>query len=1815
MTTTMTKRHSGILAGLRKRGAVVVALLALLQGTALANPMGPQVINGQASFSAVGNTLSVTNAPNTIINWNSFSINPGELTRFIQQSSASSVLNRVTGGNASAIYGALQSNGRVFLINQNGILFGPGAQVDVNGLIASTLNIRNEDFLSGRFNFFAGVKTASIENQGKITSPSGGSIYLIAPDIKNSGIISAPNGDIVLAAGHTVSLVDSGYPDMAAVVSAPENQVLNLGQIIAQAGRIGIYGGIIAQKGIVSADSAVSEGGRIFFRAVKDITLDRDSTTTASGAKGGTIVVQSTEGTTLAAGKIETRGESGTGGSVKLLGQQVGLIDQGGVDVSGATGGGTVLIGGDYQGENPDIQNARAAYVGKDTTIKADATGNGDGGKVIVWSDDTTRAYGSISARGGANGGNGGFVETSGHAYLDFQGLVDTRAPRGKAGTLLLDPSDITIDNSTDTLAGGTLDGGYFQNATSPAILTWNTINTQSGSLEIRTSGSGGNGDITIAGSGTVTGPSTLTLLANRNITIGDGVSVSGTGKDFNLIAGWNNTGWAVTPGIGDIVLGSGASLSTTGAVTLTAGSTISAPSATITAHTLDASAAYGIMLTGNNAIDSFHATNTDSGAIYLNNTVPLTINGIIQNATGDITITTSGTENDITVSNSDEGIVYHGTGVADLKLASGRSIFIENPITSDAGKLNVTLNAHAGTGHDTDPGNVVIKSNITTNGGDLVVGGGADPATTPAIGYGTDSDDQLYGIYIDNNATIATGGGTITMHGQGVDNSPQDADGISFWSGQMHATGGTILLSGQAGTNPSSASSGVYLAADMVDTTGSGAITIQGTGGSNTATLNRGVWIAGEVQTDSGDLTVTGTGGTAPGTGNTGVWVGSYGILQSLAGNVIVTGIAGNANSYGIKNDGTISGATAVRLDAGSGGFYQTSSAARTETTAAASQVDILADTILLTAPTTISTGDGGTVHIAPTTPGRQIQVDPYTAGRVSGKLGLLDTDLTQIIVTNNGVIDLGDAATGDLTINAPLTLAAGLNLTSGGKIAIAGPVSGTDISYTASKMDLVGTTTGTKSVTLAPLPAGAVNLGSAGDSAADTLELSASELNTIHAPVLLIGSPAAGNITVSGPIAPENAARLSLLSGGSVTQTITGAITAANLVVQAARGIGLDAADNAVNSFAGVVPGTDAVAGTGYNLLFRTTTPLSVTMIDATGDVRLAGPSIDLWGPVAGTNVRFDATTPGTGTIILGSAIQASRSVEFRADNLVLSGTPSVTVSNTDIQNEIQIRPFSANRAITIGASAAGTLSVTDTSEATFSAPTLVIGSDAHDGDTPSGPVTVAGDITRSQRLGLVSGGAVTQAAGAVISAATLGVLTGGDVTLNAANWVRNVAIATTAGNVSFDSTLPLSVVQVVGGTKDPRIITGVSTPSGSVTLAGPGINIAAPVVAGSSGTVGLIANDGAITGTDAGYVAGAALQASATNGITLHTRVASITGLANTLAGDITVINNNATAPGALTASNIDNSASGGKVALDNYGATTIQGNGVHANSDISVTAHSPLTVNGPVSSDVGNIALEAGASGGQDDLTINSPVTAAQGSISLKAGSAIAGDGTVSAPHGTVSKTANTNQPTIDQCISTPTLAGCSAVLPTLTTCTAAPTTPGCSVILPSLTACTFNPGLIGCSAVLPTLATCTSAPATTGCSAVLPTLAACTANPTRAGCSVVLPSIAVCTAAPLSPGCSVVLPTSITQPDQTPSPVRQTLNNLINETNPTTTTQSLVTAFAPAGSGQPSGGQQQGQQDDKKNTNDNTSSNQNSTPGNQNDTNKNKQYCN
>lgn len=483
----------------RRLGALLLAACYSAYLPALAAPTAPQVVAGQATFSQQGNVFSITNTPGAIINWQSFNIGAGEITRFIQQGSDSAVLNRVLGQDPSKILGALQSNGKVFLINPNGILFGQGARVDVNGLVASTLDIADADFKAGRMNFNAGATAGSVRNEGAITTPAGGQVFLLAPNVENKGIVNTPGGEVVLAAGHSVQLADSSDPDLHVVVSAPADQALNLGQVIAQGGRIGILGALVSQRGLVNADSAVR------------------------GADGK-IVLKASRVTQLGAGSVTSAvGSAGKGGEIRVLGPQVAIESNASVDASGAAQGGKVLVGGDWQGAAGTPQ-ARELTMAAGSSIRADATVAGDGGKVVLWSDGTTTAAGSISARGagsGAGSGNGsgnsgGQVETSGH-LLDVDGIaVDARAGAsgGKNGTWLLDPYDIEV------VAGGGAAAGDVKSASAGA---------SSGVTKIAP------GTLSAAGADVV-------LQAQHDLTVTDAIDASGSvqaqaGHDINVNA------------------------------------------------------------------------------------------------------------------------------------------------------------------------------------------------------------------------------------------------------------------------------------------------------------------------------------------------------------------------------------------------------------------------------------------------------------------------------------------------------------------------------------------------------------------------------------------------------------------------------------------------------------------------------------------------------------------------------------------------------------------------------------------------------------------------------------------------------------------------------------------------------------------------------------------------------------------------------------------------------------------------------------------------------------------------------------------------------------------------------------------------------------------------------------------------------------------------------------------------------------------------------------------------------------------------------
>ncbi|WP_027937654.1 YDG domain-containing protein [Anaeroarcus burkinensis] len=414
--------------------ALALAAAMLLHNTlVLANPTDGQVVAGKAAIASNGATMTITQQTDkAAINWRSFSIASGEKVQILQPGASSVLLNRVVGNNASSIYGTLSANGQVFLINPNGVLFAPGSQVNVGGLVASTRDLTNANFLAGKY-AFSGDSSAAVVNEGTLTAADGGYVALLGAQAKNNGIIVAKQGTVALGAGQavTLDLAGDGFLNLAVDQAALQASVANAGTITADGGRVYLS----AKAADTLAGTVVNNSGRIQAQRLR--------------SENGVIILDgATNGTTTNSGTLDASSAAAdvSGGTLKVLGNKVSLTSTAALNASGDAGGGTILVGGNYQGSGTETQ-AASTSVAAGATLNADALTNGDGGKVVVWAKGDTSFAGSITARGGSQSGNGGLVETSGKETLLFKGKVNTLAPKGKAGKLLLDPADFTIED------------------------------------------------------------------------------------------------------------------------------------------------------------------------------------------------------------------------------------------------------------------------------------------------------------------------------------------------------------------------------------------------------------------------------------------------------------------------------------------------------------------------------------------------------------------------------------------------------------------------------------------------------------------------------------------------------------------------------------------------------------------------------------------------------------------------------------------------------------------------------------------------------------------------------------------------------------------------------------------------------------------------------------------------------------------------------------------------------------------------------------------------------------------------------------------------------------------------------------------------------------------------------------------------------------------------------------------------------------------------------------------------------------------------
>ncbi len=478
---------------------------------------GQAQISSQISASGATTLINQSSAK-AIINWQSFSVGQGSAVQFNQPSASAITLNRVTGTSASTIDGAIRANGQVWLLNPNGLLFGNGATINVGGLLATTSDIANQDFLSGRYNFSGGKGT--ITNAGSISANNGGSVVLSAPSVANTGLIQAQAGHVVLGGTDTFTVDFTGDHLLSYAIGPTSSggKLTNSGKLAAAGGTVlltaraasGVQDAVINNSGMVQATSVRQENG--------EIILEADNGTVANS------------GTLDASGK----GAGETGGTVKVLGQQVQVADGARIDVSGDAGGGTALIGGNLHGAGPQ-PNAQTTTIGK-ATINASAITSGNGGTVAVYSTGTTTVSATITAQGGITSGKGGMVETSGH-ILDFAG---TSVDAGQGGTWLLDPDDLTVDSTAAAIIHSTLLAG-----TNVTLQT--TATTASGPGNTNPAG---NGDIFINAPISWASSSTLTLDAYHSITVNAPISISGAGR-LNLYVNDGGSGgdYSFAPG------------------------------------------------------------------------------------------------------------------------------------------------------------------------------------------------------------------------------------------------------------------------------------------------------------------------------------------------------------------------------------------------------------------------------------------------------------------------------------------------------------------------------------------------------------------------------------------------------------------------------------------------------------------------------------------------------------------------------------------------------------------------------------------------------------------------------------------------------------------------------------------------------------------------------------------------------------------------------------------------------------------------------------------------------------------------------------------------------------------------------------------------------------------------------------------------------------------------------------------------------------------------------------------------------------------
>lgn len=874
---------------------------------------GAVITDANGNVVAQGNDITL---PGGTYNYANADVAAGEIRNITITDSVPTLFN-IIDTHTTNIIGTMRLDGPtlIILFNPNGIT--NNGQITVGNDTSLVLTNLAGELQASDLNLSRGVDqdASMIINNGKITLGQNSNLALVGIAVSNTGAINANGGAVVLAAGDKVSLdITNG----AGLIKVQIDEAISTPVFDKNGNKVA---DAISNTGTIKNDGGVAILSARAIEGIFDNVINHTGTIEANsvGSVNGRIVLNGGDlGITSVSGELNAIGNDlgETGGSIEVYGEKVGLWDGAKINASGFNGGGTVLIGGDYQGLGAS-PTSHAVYMSKWADIKADALLEGDGGKVIVWGDESAQVHGTISVRGGQLGGNGGLIETSSKGYLDVSEIgIDASAPAGNAGNWLLDPYNISIvagngltnntgaaaftPNGNNSQIGVDLINGQLNAGTNVTIST-GVAGAQTGTLVLdiaaaiaKTAGTNATLTLTSASSMTLNGvigatAAFLNVVLNAGGTIALNNSISTNGGSLNVTA---------TGGTSDINFNNAASDINTagGAVVFNAGDQFNmsnnSSSITTAGGQLDITANKDIdtktISTGNGAINLTSTT----GNISIGQSMTTTGANITANAADGISLSSA-----VQVSTSGGNFTANANTDADsngdFSQGAGGSL-----VSTDAGDINVNAKGIGVTGSFATTsgdinfaatnGDISITNSMTTGTGDInlnatgdvsLKGQNADVTTGGGdFNAHADTDNSGDGDFIQDSGdgVVDTNGGDINIEGDVVKISGTLATGNP-------ANGGDITLTGHAaGTNVDIKSSG------LLDTT-------NGFGGG--VFLGGGVNLAGTAITGQGNIILNSVPGPGLDVIITGAIISPTSIFISALRDIIVQALLQTTN------------------------------------------------------------------------------------------------------------------------------------------------------------------------------------------------------------------------------------------------------------------------------------------------------------------------------------------------------------------------------------------------------------------------------------------------------------------------------------------------------------------------------------------------------------------------------------------------------------------------------------------------------------------------------------------------------------------------------------------------------------------------------------------------------------------------------------------------------------------------------------------------------------------------------------------------------